>query len=278
MSFPITLLSVCLGAALLPAWALEEKETIRQTHPYASTVEVRNVNGGIRVTGYSGNQIELVANKRIQAKTQEALEQAKREVRLDVQPVGSRLKVCIEGVWSNCGDGQRHGCRNDCDREYSVSFDLELRVPVAVALELRSVNGGVRATGVDGSVHAKTVNGGVTLDALGGAAQAETVNGGLHVTFRKTPPDPFHAKTVNGSIEVTFPQNLNATLKFRTLHGEVFTNMPAGAVTNEAPTVEMSNGRRRIRNNQRFSVRVGGGGPEHSFETVNGNIQVKEAE
>lgn len=278
MTRRLALATLCLAAALQAAWPIDERETIRQTHPFASTVEVRNVNGGIRVTGYNGNQIELVANKRIQAKTQEALEQAKREVRLEVQPTGGRLKVCIDGVWNNCSDGQNRGCRGDCERDYSVSFDFELRVPLAVALELRSVNGGVRASGVDGAVLAKTVNGGVTLDSLGGAAKAETVNGGLHVAFRRTPNEPFAAKTVNGSIEVAFPRNLNATLKFRTVHGQVFTNLPTSAVTNEAPTVELSNGRRRIRGNERFSVRVGGGGPEHSFETVNGNIQVKESE
>lgn len=278
MTGRLALAVVCLAAAMQAAWPIDEKETIRQTHAFASTVEVRNVNGGIRVTGYNGNQIELVATKRIQAKTQEALEQAKREVRLEAQPVSGRLKVCIEGIWSNCSDGQNRGCRGDCERDYSVSFDFELRVPMAAALELRSVNGGVRASGVDGAVTAKSVNGGVTLESLGGSAKAETVNGGLHVGFRRIPAESFTAKTVNGSIEVAFPRNLNATLKFRTLHGEVFTNLPAGAVTNETPTVEVSNGRRRIRNNQAFSVRVGGGGTEHSFETVNGNIQIKESE
>jgi DUF4097 and DUF4098 domain-containing protein YvlB len=70
-------------------------------------------------------------------------------------------------------------------------------------------------------------------------------------------------KTVNGRIEAAFPKNLNAAMRFKTFQGEVFTDftttLPAGTT---------------LRRNREFTVNIGSGGPTHSFETLNGRIQI----
>ena len=270
----LILFAIFPGALLLAN--VEEKETIRQTYGFASKLEIRNVNGAVRVTSGSGNTIQFVANKRIDAKTPEALEQAKREVRLDVQASSDRLRVCIAGPFNNCNEERGHNCQGDCHRDYNVSYDFELQVPKGIVLDLRSVNGGISAKSLDGAFQVNTVNGAVTLEDMGSSGSAHTVNGKVKLSFTKVPNQPLDVKTVNGAIEAAFPKDFHADLKFKTLHGDVFTSFPSTAIGNMPAETERKNGRTVIRSNRQFGVRIAGGGPEHKFETVNGSIQIAE--
>ena len=271
------LLVFCLlpGAFLLAK--VEERDTFRQTYGYSSRLEVRNINGAIRVTGTNGNNIEFVANRRIEAKNQEALELAKREVRLDIQSSGDRLRVCIAEPYRDCNDERgNRGCRGDCERDYSVRYDFELQVPRAIAVDLKSVNGGVWAKAVNGAFNVSTVNGGVTLEDMGSSGSATTVNGGVKLSFINVPAESVKAKTVNGTIDAAFPKNLHANIRFKTFNGDVFTSFPATAMANLPAETERRDGRTIIRSNRSFGISIGGGGPEHHFETLNGAIQIAE--
>src|SRR5690349_5869948 len=141
------LLLLCLPLALA---AVEERETIRQSYPAASLLEIRNINGKVRVIGSARNDFQVTINKRIEGKSASDIDLAKREVRLDVDSSSSRLKLCVAHVGSDCSDDRRGGgCRGDCSRDYSVSFDFEIEAPASIAAELRSVNGGVTARGLN---------------------------------------------------------------------------------------------------------------------------------
>ena len=57
---------------------LRESETIRRTLEFSSvggtkTLELDNIQGSIRVTGYNGSNVEIVAEKRIRAESDERL-------------------------------------------------------------------------------------------------------------------------------------------------------------------------------------------------------------
>ncbi|MGH7450757.1 MAG: hypothetical protein ACRENG_05395, partial [bacterium] len=67
------------------SWDVEKKEEIRQTLKFSSPtgskqVEVDNVNGSITVTGYDGQDVQLLANKIIQARSQEKIQEAQEKV------------------------------------------------------------------------------------------------------------------------------------------------------------------------------------------------------
>lgn len=257
---------------------VEDKETIRQSYPYAAKLEVLNVNGSLRVSGYEGNTVQLVAYKTIDARDAAALDRARREVRLDVQPGSAVLRICVDGPWRDCSDPEnsRGRSRHHDSNEYTVKFEFELQVPASMAASLKTVNGGVSMKGVKGDFSVHTVNGPVSLEDLMGSGDAHTVNGGVKLAFVQSPPGSIRAKTVNGAIDATFPRNLNARMSFKTFNGDVFTNFPATAMANEASKLEQRDGRTLIRSDRAFHIRVGGGGPEHSFETLNGTIQIME--
>src|SRR5262245_44888810 len=79
----------------------EEHETIRKTLAFSSgsgmkILEVDNVQGSIRVTGYDGRDVEMVATKTIRAQSQNRLEAAKREVDLDIADKADAISVFVD--------------------------------------------------------------------------------------------------------------------------------------------------------------------------------------
>ncbi len=84
-------------------------------------------------------------------------------------------------------------------------------------------------------------------------------------------------ETVNGKIEATFQPNLAANLHVKTFNGEAYTDFETTAVANTAATVEQKDGRRVIRHRDARILKVGAGGPDISFETLNGGIEIRKA-
>ena len=84
---------------MLPAARADQevRETVRQTLPAAARLEVDNVQGYIHVSGYNGNEIQMVAEKTIRAESAERLEAAKQEVKLDVSRAGDTLTLFVDG-------------------------------------------------------------------------------------------------------------------------------------------------------------------------------------
>src|SRR5437899_8267626 len=68
-------------------WRLDETETIRRTFDTSASgrkLLVDNVSGFVHVTGYGGSQIQVVAEKHLLAANAEAMQEAKRDIKLDM--------------------------------------------------------------------------------------------------------------------------------------------------------------------------------------------------
>jgi hypothetical protein len=264
------LLAMCLAAA-----AAEEKDTARHTLEFvdanaARTIEVDNVFGSIDVQGFDGRTVEAVVDRTIRADLPSGLEAAKTEVKLDIRREGGRILFYVDGPFrSRDGTSRRWG------NEYSVRYDFVLRVPRDSALRLRTVNkGGIKVRAVRGSLDVKNVNGSIDLEEVAGAGQVSTVNGPIRATFLKSPQADTLFKTINGPVEVRFPHDLAADLALKTFNGGVYTDFEIGARTPPQTTPERRNGRFIYRNDVYRGARIGEGGPELKFETLNGEIRI----
>jgi hypothetical protein len=67
---------------------------------------------------------------------------------------------------------------------------------------------------------------------------------------------------------------LSADLLFKTMNGQIFTDFDVTARATPTAAVEQQNGRYVYRSNRMTGGRVGQGGPELSFNTLNGNIRL----
>ena len=270
----IALISV--GCAF--AQKVRENEEIRRSVKFAPDAQQRklvvdNINGEITVTGYDGETIELVAQKEIEAESKEKIEEAKQEVVLEVKEEKNKVILYVDAPWRT-RDGINY--RGWHYYGYEVTYDFELKVPRKTSLYLKTVNHGkVIVKDMEGEFEVKNVNDGIEMSGIKGPVKAGTVNGRVKVAFAQNPESECSFRTVNGKVEVSLRDGLNADLKLKTFNGQVYTDFDVTDLPRKIATVEEQKGRRKIyRRGGFFSVRVGKGGPEFSFDTLNGNIYI----
>lgn len=285
-----TFATVAIGLALIgPAQAqrssrydVVDESVITRTLVFAAgggrTLDVRNMNGFIHVDATDDAAVQMSIRKVIRAETRDDLADAQRDVQLDFSDKAPRIgATVIDANRQVCGERS-----DDRDREwrrphYEVRFDFTIRVPRDTALRLCTVNGGdVIVSGTRGDFDVDNVNGLIEMRGVAGSGQAHTVNGPVTVTFTANPKQTSSFKTVNGNVDVSFPPGLAADFAMKTMNGGLFTDFDAQPLPARVSAAgERQNGRFVYRANELTRVRVGAGGPEITFETLNGNVRAR---
>jgi hypothetical protein len=271
-------------ASLCPAqrdserWSVREQETIHKTLALSGApmrLVVENVQGYVHVTAVSGSEVRVTAHKTIRADADVDLQQAKREVTLDMSEKPGWVSVEYNAPW-NC----RHsngGCGDHERRFYNVTYDLDIEVPRDTRPVVSTVNGGdIRVEGTTGDFDISNVNGRIDVIGISGSGDIHTVNGPITARFVKNPAGPTSFKSVNGALDVYFQPNFSADLRFKTMNGEIYsdfevtTNLPPPP----PPDADRREGKFIYRSNGMKAARAGQGGPEISFNTLNGSIRL----
>ncbi len=255
--------------ALLGAASVEDRETIQRSFPNATKLLVDNISGRIHVTGVAGSDLRFKAEKYVKAGSADALSEAKRDVKLDISQQGSFVRLYVDGPFREHDRGRRF-------YDYEVKFDYEIQVPFGTELILKTVNDGdIAVQGTTGNYEISNVNGAIIMDKVGGSGTAHTVNGPVKVWLSKNPTQTSDFKTVNGLIEVHFQPQLSADMKFKTLNGHVYTDFEVAALSPPPGTTDGRNGKFVYKGSRSTVGRVGKGGPELSFETINGDVRLQ---
>ena len=285
-----TLATVAIGIALVGSahaqrasrYDVVDESTVTRTLSFAAgggrTLDVRNINGFIHVEGTNDGAVQMSIRKVIRAETRDELARAQQDVRLDFRDGAPRVEATVTDRRGHvCGEPSND--RGDrWDRVYyDVRFDFTIRVPRDVALRLCTINGGdVIVTGTQGDFTVDNVNGLIDMKGVAGSGRAHTVNGPVSVTFTANPTQPSSFKSVNGNIDISFLDGLSADLAMKTFNGGLFTDFDVQPLaTNAAVAGERRSGRFVYRGNEFTRVRVGNGGPEFTFETLNGNVRAR---
>jgi len=278
MVIGVCALAAAVSGASHRNWNTEAREKFNHVFNGDNSLNVDNINGLIQIIGDNGTSIRVDGEKIIRAADQQQVDRAKREVALDINEKNGVAQLYVNGPFrENSHSSDNHGFHENGDREYEVIYNFTIHVPREAGLELHSVNGEVKTEDTNGKFNVHAVNGSVTMNAAAGSGDVKTVNGPVLVWFRENPKGPSSFTTVNGRIEATFPASLSADLKFKTVNGATYTDFDVTALAAPAGTPEMKNGRFVYKRNRLTSVRAGSGGPELSFETVNGQIEIKKA-
>jgi DUF4097 and DUF4098 domain-containing protein YvlB len=125
---------------------------------------------------------------------------------------------------------------------------------------LRTGNGNVTATDVDGVLSLESVNGNVTSSGDVGLERARTTNGAVDATVRRLRDDAV-AASVNGSVTVRVAPDLDADVVLLVGNGDVsVSDVPLQDVERVAT---------------QLSGRLGDGGPRLEARTVNGDITLR---
>ena len=240
------------------------------------TVDLRTITGSIRLTTADRDTVRLTLARSTSAEREADLVTAERDVRLDTSTRGTTASAVLRDRNQACGESSPSQGEAWWDRRrYDVRVDLTAEVPNGSRVRLCTINGGaIVATGALGDFDVSNVNGRIELSGIRGSGRATTVNGPVNVMFAEAPDDASEFKTVNGDVTVTFPRSLAADLRLKTLHGELLTDFEVETLPVTVQATRSSAGRYLYKAGGMTRVRVGRGGPELSFDTVNGDVRI----
>lgn len=281
---PWLLLSFTAGGALAER-PISDRRTLREeltfSHPVQRSLEVDNLYGSITVTADDGETVRMTAHETVEAETAEQLDLARREVSLDISARGNTVAILVDGPF-RCDDGAVRG--DHCwprwrDRGYQVRYDFELLVPRTLDLVLSTINDGqVAVRGVSGTFSVRNVNGSIALAEVAGGGRLRTVNGAIDLELVAQPTAGWSLKTINGDLDASFPGDLAADLRFEVRNGDVFTDFEVAPRTLPSAQPTRRGDRFVFKVEPAFGARVAAGGPELAFDTLNGNIYVRNAQ
>jgi hypothetical protein len=238
------------------------------------TLEIDNVWGSIEVVGSASDQAHVTVNKSIRAESKGKIEQAKKEVTLDVTQQADALKLYVNGPFRcNC-----HDCgRSRDDDGYVVKMDFQVQVPRDVDIKIKTVNEGhVSVRDINGSFVVRNVNGDIQIRNIAGSGTARTVNGPVKVSFRQNPREASDFETVNGAIELQFARDLSADFRFKTFNGGIYSDFPVTALPVQGMQEEHHGAKVVFRADRYTGARINAGGPQIKVENLNGDIRILE--
>lgn len=260
-------------------WTEREQEKIEKTFAMPAgagrrTLEIDNVWGSIEVAGASSEQARLTVNKSIRAESKGKIEQAKKDVTLDITQQGDALKLYVNGPF-RC---YCHDCERSRDGEgYVVKMDFQMQVPRDIDIKIKTVNEGhVMVRDINGSFVVRNVNGDIQIRNIAGSGTARTVNGPVKVSFRQNPREASDFETVNGAVELAFARDLAADFKFKTFNGGIYSDFPVTALPVQGMKEEHHGAKVIFRADRYTGARVNAGGPQIKVENLNGDIRILE--
>jgi len=258
-----------------------------------NAVVIANINGNVKVVGYTGDKILVEVTRSIHAKTEARLEKGKTDIKLGVLDLADTIILYVDGLCGGFGrlndkskGGHRatakwgynwnNGC-NDCNEGYDYKMDFVVRVPSSLNVSASTINhGDINIENVDGVVVANNINGSIRLNNLMRESNASTINGNVDVVYARNPQKDCRYYSLNGDINAWFQQGLSASMRFESFNGSFYTNIDRlESLPVQVEKKDMKEGVKYKVNGNRFKVGAGGGA-NLDFETFNGNVYLKE--
>ncbi len=158
-----------------------------------------------------------------------------------------------------------------------MTFDYDIQVPAGTELVLKTINhGDIVVKKTTGDYEINGLNGGIEMEEISGSGTVRTLNGPVKVSFSRNPTKNSEFRTLNGKMDVYFQPGLNADLNFHTLNGGVYSDFD---ITTRPAQTGRGQQRKQAslctgRTAGRMDGRVGSGGPELTFNALNGAIRL----
>ena len=215
-------LSGCISGKKIYETTNEEYEVDENT-----ILEVYNINGEVKISGYDGDKILL---KILKFTNKIFGEDEFEKVQINVNEIDNRFIIETEYL--------------EQVASVRVAVSLELQIPNYVTVEnvetlngaiyLSDVKGDVKSDvknglisicGVDGYVQATSANGAINIKDTTGVNSVSTINGALNVDINDIKQD-IEITTTNGDIQVSINPGLNADLevKINSIAGFIYLN------------------------------------------------------
>jgi Putative adhesin len=161
---------------------------------------------------------------------------------------------------------------------WTEGLELIIEVPSTISITAKAYNDGdLEVSNITGDLELTNYNGGISALAISGSVIAQTYNGDIKIVYEKLKPDtPLSYANYNGDIDITFPASLKATLKLKTKQGEIYTGFDGTVVkSNPVQKSDSKSGVYKVVIDDWIKSDIGGGGPEVTMKSYNGDIYVR---
>jgi len=195
---------VCVIASGFPLKAKQDFERSYTLIP-GRNIAINNRMGDIRVTGYKGEDIKIVA--KIEGPDRDTIQIIDKSFgpRIDLFPISSKFKIDKTRV------------------------DFEVKVPESgkpVSLELKSGGGKIEVTDLSGNIVVNSFRGDVKIVNVQGNVYAHSVSGHMDVQIKGSQSRRWmKIDSGSGNISVTAPSDLDAWIEMSS-NGELKTDYP----------------------------------------------------
>jgi DUF4097 and DUF4098 domain-containing protein YvlB len=176
-------------------------------------VQLENINGNVRVTGWDRNEVKVDAVK--WAYTRERLNEAQ----IVVEPGADSIRVYTKYPErdQNFNSDEQGRLNNPATVEYTLFVPRNARIE-----GIEVINGSLILEGLTGDVHAGSINGNVIARGLLGEAKISTVNGNLEASFNQlNAAKSINLASVNGNLTLIIPSDSSASLRASNVHGGI---------------------------------------------------------
>ena len=224
------------------AFNLEIKEQTVSQPPKQITIDGQK-NGGVRIRGWERDEIFIRVC--VQAAGEDAEEARALTAAVRIEMIDGRIRAVTP---------------NENDHSFGVNYDI--RVPVKTDLTIKTHNGGINLSNINGSIIFDLNNGGAIFDKIKGEVRGQTVNGNLtfNLSGDKWEGGGVDTRTNNGSIFIIVPENYSARLETATRRGNFYVNLPVEKTRNSKYELNLD---------------LGTGGATIRAFTNNGQINIK---
>lgn len=282
LKFLIMLMALCLSAGML--YAQQHSDTIEKSISLANEPEhellIKNINGSVKVEGYSGNTIEVTAKRVIRAKSEKKRQEGIADISLGVKEENGRVVIYMEAPFAKLeksNGGWNYNVHHD-NIGYDYELQLELKVPDQLQLEVSTVKGEVvRVQNFAGVLRARNVNGAVELEQVSGNSSAKTINGAITANMHSIPQAEIKYETINGDIRLFFPPSLAADIDFNILNGDFYTDFED--VVHKGRSLHKGKakggGAKVYRVDKKSLLSINGGGNPLQLKTISGDIYLQ---
>ena len=215
-----------------------------QSIPLPGPLTTDTGNGGVTVKGWLRNDVLIRSMVQTWADTD-----------AEANAIANQISVnASAGVISATGP------TNNGHRGWSVSY--EIFVPRVTNLNLRTSNGGISVSDVEGVLGLRTMNGGIHLARLAGDVTGATTNGGVHVELmgNSWQGRQLDVGTTNGGVMLSVPDGFSAHVQATTVNGGIHLDFPL-TVTDQ-------------RQRHSIDTNLGSGGALINVSTVNGGVNL----
>ncbi len=264
--------TVMVAAADYP---MKDKEDIDLILPFSADATLRsllvdNVFGTIELQGYDGNELRVKGVRTIQAETEDDLERARSQVKLETRQDNGRIGLIVSGPFR-----QTDGCVRWNKLGYIVQYDFVIQVPRTCRLDISTVNGDhISIADIHGDFRVRNVNGRIAMSGVDGSGQASTVNGSVQVAFNRPPRENCSFQTVNGDVELEFAQSPSADFWCKTFNGSVYSDFDVTRLPGKAGQARRQDGRFVYKSDDFRGLRIGQGGTVIKMDSLNGDLLI----